>query len=744
MLELPSTRREVVAGGALVALVLLAGCSTVPPGRSAVDDVTIRGTSALAEDDVEGEISTEASPKFLGLFRGLVYDYEVFDRATLQRDLARIERYYRARGYYGAHARAGRVLSTGAGHVRVEIVVEEGQPTVNGQLTVDGIDSLPATTRAALMTAARLALPAGAPFDEDQGEQCGKAARKALTDAGYAYASVKRDTYVDIVRHVADTNLTVTPGETARLGPITFEGIDPDGAGPRPPLPEHTLRRAIDLEEGGPYSTARLDEASQALLDLEVFAAVTVEPDLSNPGTRIVPVRIHLQASKLRELSLGGGAEFDEIKTELHAIGSWEDHDFLGGLRDFSVHFQPGVVLFPTRIDNLVVPDHFFPEEKLRAELKQPGFLEARTEAFVRPEFNVFPLLVQTNPNPNDPVVGYREIKGAIGVDRTFWKKFYVSLSYDIQVEDPFGYKDPVDPDLSTLIITYPELVTRLDLRDDHDHPHEGVYLANDFQIAGGVLGGETHDVKVQPEVRTYIPLARKVTFATRASIGMLFPMNYGQVIEDDLNDPVTPENRAARVHDIQTVLFRGLFSGGPTSNRGFPLRGVSPHGVVPFLNPSTASQQVAAGAGMNGSTCVPEPVMMPGQPVRFSQPNPEACSVPIGGFTLWELSNEVRFAVRGPLSAATFCDMGDVSPHPAGQSQAFRFDHLHLSCGVGARYDTPVGPIRVDIGYRVQPLQVLGFRNETAAYEHDNANGWQPRILGQPVAIAIGIGEAY
>lgn len=727
MFESCSDRRSRAAKGALGALLSLAGCSTIPAGRSVIDDVEVRGTSALGEDEVEGKIATEASPKFLGLFRGIVYDYEVFDRATLQRDLARIERYYRARGYYGAHARAGRVLSTGPGHVRVEIVVEEGQPTVNGRLTVDGAEGLPAATQAALRAAARLALPAGAPFDEDQGEQCEKAARKALTDAGYAYATVKRGTYVDIVRHVAVTNLTVDPGETARLGPVTFEGLGSK-------LPESTLRRAIDIEEGEPYSTERLDEASQALLDLEVFAAVTVVPDLSNPATRVVPVRIHVEPAKLHELSLGAGAEVDEIKTELHAIGSWEDHDFLGGLRDFSVHFQPGVVLFPTRIDNPVVPDHLFPEEKLRAELKQPGFLEARTEAFVRPEFNVFPLLVQTDPDPHDPVTGYREIKGAVGVDRTFWKKLYVSLSYEVQVEEPFGYKDPVDPDLSTLIISYPELVTRLDFRDDHDHPHKGVYLANDLQVAGGFLGGEARDIKIQPEVRTYIPLARKVTFATRASLGMLFPFNYGQVIEDQLNDPLTAENRAARVHDMQTVLFRGLFSGGPTSNRGFPLRGVSPHGIVPFLNPSTASQQVAG-------ACVPEVDPKTGQ---YVQPNPENCSVPIGGFTLWELSNEVRFAVHGPLSAATFCDMGDVSPHVAGKGQAFRFDHLHLSCGVGARYDTPVGPIRIDVGYRVQPLQVLGFSNETAAYNHDPSNGVQPTILGLPIAIAVGIGEAY
>ena len=320
-----------------------------------------------------------------------------------------------------------------------------------------------------------------------------------------------------------------------------------------------------------------------------------------------------------------------------------------------------------------------------------------------------------------------------IGVDRTFFKKLYVAIDYTVQVENPFAYVQGLDPALETVVLSYPEVVAHLDFRDSSIRPHAGVYLGNTLQVAG--FGGTAADVREQPEIRTYVPITRGVTFATRGSVGWLFSGNYGKNWQSELsNSPTTAvstdtSSRSELVHDTQIMYFRGFFSGGPTTNRGFPLLGVAPHGVVPFLVPSNAAQQVQFGCD-------------PGSP-NFQQ-NVGQCFLPVGGFTLWELQNEVRFDISGPLSGSVFCDMGDVSPN----ENDFRFSHLHTSVGLGVAYDTPVGPIRLDIGYRVQPLQVLGFPSETAAATTssggDPVNGTQPTILGVPLALAIGIGQAY
>lgn len=731
MLDVTARRgRAAVLAGVAAAALAVGACASVPAGRSAVDVVDILGAHEVAAGDVEDKLATTASPKFLGLFRGVVFDYSIFDASTLQRDLARVERYYRGKGFFEAHARTARVIPDGPGHVRVEIVVEEGTPTLNRRIQIDGLETLPAPIADEARAAIGSALPEGSRFDEDAYKGAQTTLTRALTDDGYAYAKVEVSAEADLQAHVVDYTFKVEPGPATTLGPVTIVSVASDGStGPLGEIDEKPVRRALHLREGAAFSTSKIESATQALLDLKVFSAVDIVPGLTEPPSEVVPLTVKVTPTKLRSLRLGGGVELDEIKTDIHGLIGWEDYNFLGGLRDFSVNFSPGVVVYPVRVNNLLPqsppPLQGLLEEHLRAELRQSGFIEARTSLFVRPEINVYPLLVPAsgnNPNPDIQVVGYVEPRAAVGVDRRFGRHFSARFAHNVQAEFPFSYHTPeggqFDQSLPGVLLSYPQLVTTLDFRDDQVHPHFGFYLSNDLQVAG--LGGNAQDIRISPEARGYIPIAKNVTLAARASLGFLFASNYGGYVHHLETSGSGPAPNSANLeqynNDIEIAYFRGFFSGGPGSNRGFPVRGIAPHGVVPFLNPTTQGLLQSCGKG-------------------------SSCAVPIGGFTQWESSIEVRFDVSGPFGAATFCDAADVS----GKEVDIRLNFLHLACGVGVRYATPVGPIRLDVGYRIQPLQVLGYPNETAAAAAYPTFGTQPLTANTlPLAFAFGLGEAF
>lgn len=697
---MPCFERKIL--GILACAQLGAACASIPPKHQAIDSITMEGTDRVADGDIEEKIATAPSPKFLGLFRGVVYDYEIYDRLTLQRDLARIERYYRARGYYDVHVRAGRVSRIGKNHVRVVVVVEEGRPVLVGAVRVEGGDTLPPSIRDQALLSAKRTLQRGKPFDEDDLTTSVAATERLLQDRGYARAHVTRDALVDVVTHTATVVLTIDSGPQAVFGPVRITGLDG--------LPEAPVRRALDIQEGEPYSRSALDAARQAVLDLGVFSSAEIEPQPvdSKGSAGVVPLVVRVEPAKLRAIRLGVGAEFDAIKTDVHTLVGWEDHNFFGGLRSYTVTLRPGLVLYPLRIDNIVAPERLLPEVRFRNELRQPGFLEARTNALLRPELNVFSVLLPNASRLPGVIPGYFEFKVSAGLERTFWK-FYGSITHNVQVETPFSYRGETDPALRMLVLSFPELVTNLDASDSRVKPHKGVFVGDSLQVAGGPFGGDATDVRVQPDVRGYVPLGSRVTFAARASVGLLFPMNYGSSLSDDV--AAQRADTPNRIRDLQVVFFRGFFAGGPNSNRGYPLRSISPYQIV--ASPAFGGAASIAACAATGAPAA-------------------ECRIPVGGTTLWEASAEVRFSVTGPFSMATFCDTADVSPALVN----FRFDHPHLSCGIGGRYDTPVGPIRLDVGYRIPGVQVMGGPDPTEQEPNP--------FLGLPIAVAFGIGEAY
>lgn len=107
--------------------------------------------------------------------------------------------------------------------------------------------------------------------------------------------------------------------------------------------------------------------------------------------------------------------------------------------------------------------------------------------------------------------------------------------------------------------------------------------------------------------------------------------------------------------------LFQRLFAGGSTSVRGYERRALGPKD----------------------------------DPVRFGQArDPE----PLGGNALFETGVELRFPVRGSFRGAAFVDAGNVWEDTGD----IDLGDLRATPGLGIRYVTPIGPIRLDAARRM------------------------------------------
>ncbi|MPY86514.1 MAG: BamA/TamA family outer membrane protein [Luteitalea sp.] len=88
----------------------------------------------------------------------------------------------------------------------------------------------------------------------------------------------------------------------------------------------------------------------------------------------------------------------------------------------------------------------------------------------------------------------------------------------------------------------------------------------------------------------------------------------------------------------------------------------------------------------------------------RFQVAPLSATGFPLGGHSVFDSAVELRMPVVGNFSLVAFLDAGNVWPN----SWDFRLNDLRYAAGPGLRYQTPIGPVRADVGYQLSPIEGL------------------------------------
>ena len=190
-------------------------------------------------------------------------------------------------------------------------------------------------------------------------------------------------------------------------------------------------------------------------------------------------------------------------------------------------------------------------------------------------------------------------------------------------------------------------------IRDSRDKPldaHHGVFSTLDLRMTPVALGSSATFTKLFGQYSHYKPF-HSLVFANSVRLGL------------------------AKAFEASFVPTSQLyFSGGGTSLRGFPIDQAGPQRLVPFCN-----------VLKNQAGCV-------------------NVTLPVGGRQLFILNSEVRFPIRimKQLGGVAFYDGGNV--YSAINFNNF-LNNYSNTVGVGLRYATPIGPIRVDLGRNLNPV---------------------------------------
>lgn len=676
-----------------MALTLLAASRTLgaqeidcDPGDIEVRRLTFRGNRTFSDARLAAQIATTPS--------GALYRYARFigtkhclDRVHLPLDSIRLLRFYQERGFYDATVDLD-TASVGPSAIAVQFTIVEGQPMLIDTLTVLGLEGLPDSAR----IRRSLPLAVGHRFDS---EALGKALAyltASLRNSGYPDADVFRGYQTNYETHRASVELTVVPGVRARIGAIDIL-VNPDSTGRRQQIDDPVIRRLLDFREGDLYSAQKLIEARRYLFQTGAYRHVDVRlapGDTARSATdSLITVEIVLHEGTLRDLRVGlGWGTLDCVRAQ----GTVTDRNFIGGARQLEVNARLAKIGVGYPLDGAEglctkdVNDDRYSDTlnyRVSATLRQPGLFGLGPR-------NV-PSLTGYSEQRSEYLAYFRKVPigGVASLTRDLGPGLSLGLAYQLE----YG-RTEAEPAIYCALFNLCGADERARVREKQPLAVGSVSFTR--QSTPSARGGSSNiriDLRHASEAilsdptlqfntllgdaRRFWPVGDNIEIAAR--------LYGGAVVGNRLSLRSGPEGLIRNVSQYVPPQER-LYAGGPNSVRGFRFNELGPLAYV--------VDDYTVVTGDNGET------YFRADPLNDEH---DSRAVPTGGNTLVVANLEARLPspfLPDLLRYAVFVDAGRVWNRDRSSNVAGGFRQIRVTPGAGIRVASPVGPIRVDIGY--------------------------------------------
>lgn len=443
---------------------------------------------------------------------------------------------------------------------------------------------------------------------------------------------------------------------------------------------QRVIRREVQVKPGEPLREGEVIKSQQRLYNLGIFNRVTIEPQNASGSDPEKDIVVLVEEAKRYTIAYGGGFEVQRLASTTDPTGG-EFQASPRGILEISKENVTG------RADSLAL--------KLRGSTIQGRALLAYTapNTFNDPKLSLqATAYVERTQDIN--TFGQTRYEGNLQLTDQVTPRTSFLLRYAFRKVNVNNLNIPPE---EVPLFNQPTLVSQFGatyFRDTRDNPADatkGSSTSADVSVASTAIGSSASFMRYFFQNSTYTPISRNWSFARSLRIGILQP--FADTVS--LTFPAPTQEPLPQV----IPLPERLYAGGGNSLRGFALNQAGPRDAL--------------------------------------------TGFPVGGQAMVILNQELRFPLKLPivgtkLGGTLFYDGGNVysrvsrvtlrwSPpkpifvpaYPGQPPGAFNPTHCVANCtnelnyfsntvGFGLRYPTPIGPIRVDMGYQLNPAEFV------------------------------------
>ena len=653
-------------------------------GRTEVSEVAFQGNQSFPDDSLSRAIVTRETECRSVVFTPFCWagaDFAVQRFYLPERDVPldrlRLEAWYYQRGF--REISVDTLTSLGEeGRATVSFIIDEGEPVIATRVDFEGgeginedglLEGLP------LQPGERLSILA---LDATR-----DTLERRLANRGYGRVNVLRRHLIPAFEpHTALVTFDIDTGSRVRYGPIMVSGNSE--------LSEATVLNTLQFSTGDLYSRDAVQQGQGRLFGLDIIRSASVTSDFQSDPDSVIPITVNVVEGDAYRVRYGGGWTTAEC---FGVEAQWAARNFVGGGRLLQVRGRVANVLTP-QFQNVLCPQGGTEEfgeltGTLSLDFAQPWIFSTRNSFSTA-------LFIERQSLPD---VFIRE---AVGVELALTRLIGPQTSFTLSYRPELSRLDAAEVLFCTnLLVCSPEDVSILqdanwlapigfsftrNLANNILNPNRGYSVVLEVEHASQWTGSNFRYDRAIAEGTLYSGLGRSGVFAARIRGGWVGAGAFeALLLTPGTFDLVHPQKR--------------FYAGGANSVRGFAQGRLGPR--VLTIDPVRLLEPGTAGAGCNPSqlmdlSCDPASI----KEGRF-------VPRPTGGTRVLEGNLELRFPIGLNLEGVMFTDVGQVW----GGRDEVDLSKLAVTPGVGVRYLSPVGPIRIDLGYRFregEPLAVV------------------------------------